>query len=87
MMSLERLMLDHSPSMMLLVEPTQLQIVMANQGACQTLGYPEEALLGMTITDIESSLQDVFYWEDVRNGQYLDINGQEGCINAPTHPC
>jgi two-component system NtrC family sensor kinase len=85
MMSLERLMLDHSPSMMLLVEPTQLQIVMANQGACQTLGYPEEALLGMTITDIESSLQDVFYWEDVRNGQYLDINGQEGlyqCADA-----
>jgi PAS domain S-box-containing protein len=85
MMSLERLMLDHSPSMMLLVEPTQLQIVMANQGACQTLGYPEEALLGMTITNIESSLQDVFYWEDVRNGQYLDINGQEGlyqCADA-----
>jgi PAS domain-containing protein len=46
MMSLERLMLDHSPSMMLLVEPTQLQIVMANRGACQTLGYPEEALAG-----------------------------------------
>jgi two-component system NtrC family sensor kinase len=85
MMSLERLMLDHSPSMMLLVEPTQLQIVMANRGACQTLGYPEEALLGMTITNIESSLQDVFYWEDVRNGQYLDINGQEGlyqCADA-----
>ena len=85
MMSLERLMLDHSPSMMLLVEPTKLQIVMANQGACQTLGYPEEALLAMTITDIESSLQDVFYWEDVRNGQYLDINGQEGlyqCADA-----
>ena len=78
MISLERLMLDHSPSMMLLVEPPQLQIVMANQGACQTLGYPEEALRAMTITDIESSLQDVFYWEDVRNGQYLDIDGQEG---------
>jgi len=78
MISLERLMLDHSPSMMLLVEPAQLQVVMANQGACQTLGYPEDTLRAMTITDIESSLQDVFYWEDVRNGQYLDIDGQEG---------
>ncbi|MDP3637731.1 MAG: ATP-binding protein [Azonexus sp.] len=78
MISLERLMLDHSPSMMLLVEPTQLQIVLANLVACQTLGYPDDALPGMTITDIESSLQDVFYWEDVRNGQYQDINGQEG---------
>ncbi len=78
MISLERLMLNHSPSMMLLVEPAQLQIVLANQIASQTLGYPDGALQGMTITDIESSLQDVFYWEDVRNGQYLEINGQEG---------
>jgi PAS domain S-box-containing protein len=85
MSSLERLMLDHSPSMMLLVEPKELRIVMANHGAAQTLGYPDEALLTMTITDIESSLPDVFYWEDVRNGQYLDINGQEGlyqCADA-----
>src|SRR5512145_2854727 len=85
MSSLERLMLDHSPSMMLLVEPKDLRIVMANHGAAQTLGYPDEALLTMTITDIESSLPDVFYWEDVRNGQYLDIDGQEGlyqCADA-----
>ena len=80
-MSMERLMLDHSPSMMLLVEPTQLRIVMANRGASQTLGYPEEALLAMTITDIESSLQDVFYWEDVRNGQYHD----DKCDRPPRH--
>ncbi|MBI2276073.1 MAG: PAS domain S-box protein [Dechloromonas sp.] len=78
MSSLERLMLDHSPSMMLLVDPQDLRIVMANRGACQTLGYTEEALLAMTITEIESSLQDVFYWEDVRNGQYQDIDSQEG---------
>ena len=78
MSSLEQLMLDHSPHMMLLVEPGQLRIINANRAAGQTLGYSAEALLGMTITDIESSLQDVFYWEDVRSGQYLDIEGQEG---------
>lgn len=78
MSSLEKLMLDHSPSMMLMVEPDDLRIVMANQVAGQTLGYAEEALLAMTITEIESSLQDVFFWEDVRNGQCLDIDGQEG---------
>ena len=78
MSSLERLMLDQSPQMMLLVEPKNLQIIMANRLAGQTLGYSDEALRTMTITDIESSLQDVFYWEDVRNGQYLDIDGQEG---------
>ena len=78
MTGLERLVLDHSPYMLLLVEQAQLQIVMANRGAQQTLGYPEEKLLGMTITDIESSLQDVFFWEDVRNGQCSDIESQEG---------
>jgi len=78
MSSLERLMLDHSPNMMLLVEPHELRVVMANRAAAQTLGYAEDALLAMAITDIESSLPDVFYWEDVRNGLYQDIDGQEG---------
>ncbi|MBD9355406.1 ATP-binding protein [Methylomonas albis] len=78
MSSLEHLMLDHSQNMMLLVEPSQLRIIIANRVAGQILGYSEEELLAMAITDIESSLQDVFYWEDVRNGQYLDIETQDG---------
>ncbi|MEO6352106.1 MAG: ATP-binding protein [Burkholderiaceae bacterium] len=78
MSSIERLMLDHSPHMMLLVRPGDLQIVIANHAAQQTLGYSEPALLALRITDIESALQDVFYWEDVSNGQYLDIDAQEG---------
>jgi len=85
MSSLERLMLDQSPDMMLLVEPKDLRIIMANRAAVQALGYAEEVLPTMSITDIESSLQDVFYWEDVRNGQYLDIEKQEGlyqCADA-----
>ncbi|MES2152343.1 MAG: ATP-binding protein [Pseudomonadota bacterium] len=78
MSQLERLMLDGSPTMMLLVEPAGLRIVVANLAAQQTLGYSEQALLGMTITGIESSLQDVFYWEDVSNGQFLEVEAQEG---------
>ncbi|NMM27636.1 MAG: PAS domain S-box protein [Glaciimonas sp.] len=78
MNSRERLMLDHSPHMMLLVEPKYLRVVIANRAAQQMLGYSEQALLSMTITDIESSLQDVFYWKDVSNGQYLNIEAQEG---------
>ncbi|KON79848.1 ATP-binding protein [Azoarcus sp. PA01] len=82
MNGLPQLMLDHSPHMMLLVEPVHLGIVMANRIAAQTLGYSGEELLAMTITDIESSLQDVFYWEDVRNGQYRDIEGHEGLYHC-----
>ncbi|MDO8250355.1 MAG: ATP-binding protein [Rhodoferax sp.] len=32
----------------------------------------------MAITEIESALQDVFYWDDVRGGQYLEVQSQEG---------
>ena len=78
MSSLEQLMLDQSPDIMLLVEPKDLRIVMANRTASRKLGYTAETLLSMSITDIESSLQDVFYWEDVRNGQYQAIEKQEG---------
>ncbi|MET3131367.1 two-component system NtrC family sensor kinase [Oxalobacteraceae bacterium GrIS 1.11] len=85
MSGLDRLMLDHSPHIMLLVEPTQLRIVIANRTAQRTLGYSEQALLSMKITDIESSLQDMFYWEDVSNGQYPAIEAQQGlyqCADA-----
>jgi PAS domain S-box-containing protein len=85
MSNLEQLMMDHCPNVMLLVAPDSLQIVMANRVAAESLGYSREALLGMTITEIESSLQDVFYWEDVRNGERSAIENQEGlyqCSNA-----
>jgi two-component system NtrC family sensor kinase len=78
MSSLEQLMLDHCPEMMLLVDPKDLRILMSNRATRQALGYAEDALMTMSITDIESSLQDVFYWEDVRSGQYQDIEKQEG---------
>jgi len=78
MSSLEQLMLDQCPDIMLLVEPKELRILLANRAASYRLGYPGEVLLSMSITDIESSLQDIFYWEDIRNGQYQDIEKQEG---------
>lgn len=85
MKNLHQVMLDHSPNMMMLVEPSDLRIVLVNRVAAQVLGYPEDQLLGMHITDIESSLQDVFYWEDVRSGVYVTIDAQRGeyqCADA-----
>ena len=75
---LRQLMLDHSPQMMLLVDPADLHILVSNRAVEQALGYSGKQLLAMQITDIESSLQDVFYWEEVRNGQYQEIQAQEG---------
>jgi PAS domain S-box-containing protein len=84
-MNLRQLMLDHSPHMMLLVDPIDLRILVANQVVRQSLGYTDAQLGTMTITDIESSLTDVFYWEDVRSGRYFDVEAQEGeylCADA-----
>jgi two-component system sensor histidine kinase/response regulator len=78
MNGLARLVLDHTDQMILLVDAASLRIVMVNQVASKRLGYSEEALLEKTILDVESALQDVFYWEDVRNGQCATIEAQEG---------
>ncbi|HTZ00014.1 MAG TPA: PAS domain S-box protein, partial [Rhodocyclaceae bacterium] len=87
MSNFDRLMLDHSDQMMMLVEPPDLRLVAANRAACRALGYREEELLAKAVTDVESSLQDVFYWEEVRNGHCQDIEAQEGlyaCADGST---
>ncbi len=78
MSDLTRLMLDHSPELLLLVDPVTIQIVMVNEPVCAALGYSQAQLVGMPITDIECALQDVFYWDDVRTGRYLEVHNREG---------
>jgi two-component system sensor histidine kinase/response regulator len=89
MNGLARLVLDHTEQMILLVDAASQRIVMVNQVASKRLGYSEAALLEKTILDVESALQDVFYWEDVRNGQCANIESQEGlylCADGSLHP-
>lgn len=74
----DRLLLDNSEQMMLLVDPTSLGIIAVNQTAVQILGYAEEELLVRAITDVEGALQDIFYWEGARNGEFQEIAAQEG---------
>ena len=78
MNDLIRLMLDNTPDMLMLVNPINLQIVMANAPVVKILGYSLEKLQSLEITEVESALPDIFFWEDVRNGQYLDVRNQEG---------
>ena len=85
MSDLSRLVLDHCPEILLLVNPASLQIEIANACAASTLGYGPAQLQGLTITEVESALQDVFYWEDVRSGQYLEVQDQDDqylCCNG-----
>ncbi|WP_319242471.1 response regulator [uncultured Propionivibrio sp.] len=74
----EAQLLDHLGQMIFLVEPETLHIVYVNRIAERTLGYSGEQLRAMTILDVECSLQDVFYWEEIRNGQLSGIETQEG---------
>jgi two-component system, NtrC family, sensor kinase len=73
-----QMILDCCPNMILLVWPDDLRIALANEVAVRLLGYDEEQLHAMAITDIENSLQDAFYWEEVRCGQYGTIEAQQG---------
>jgi signal transduction histidine kinase len=77
---LDRLMLDHSNELMLLVDPLTLEIVHANTSATKVLGYTLAQIKALAITDIESSLADVFYWEDARAGRHQAIQDQEGLL-------
>ncbi len=74
---LARLMLDHCPELLLLVDPATLQIVAANASAARTLGYELAPMQGLAITEVECALQSVFYWEEVRAGQRLEVLEQE----------
>ena len=76
--SLERALLDQSAEMLLAVDPASLLIVAANQRAADLLGYPDQTLIGHSITDLESALADVFYWEDVRQGAPGEVENVEG---------
>ena len=78
MSSLDRVLLDFLDQMILLVEPASLRVVLANRAAEQILGYPAAELCEKTILDVECALQDVFYWEEVRNGQLSNVDSQEG---------
>jgi signal transduction histidine kinase len=77
MSHLTQLMLDHCPEILLLIKPETLQIEVANDTACRLLGYELAQLQGLPITEVESALQDIFYWEDVRAGQYLPVVDQD----------
>ena len=79
MNGIDRLLLNACEQMVLLVDPVDLTIVIANDTAIRRLGYDEaHALVGRPVTDVESSLQDVFYWEEVRAGGGGEIEAQEG---------
>jgi PAS domain S-box-containing protein len=75
--TLDALLLDQSGEILLAVDPATLLIGAANRMASVLLGYPQADLIGRPITELESSLSDVFYWEDVQDGAAGEITNVE----------
>ena len=72
-----QILLDHGNEILLLVDAATLEICLANAAAARHLGYPRNELIGRSITDIECSLTDVFFWEDVRQGTTPEVHDAE----------
>ena len=76
--SIAQAILEHYEHALLVVDPASLLIVEASPLACQTLGYSREELLQLPISEIEASIQDLFFWDEVSDGQISDLLAVEG---------
>ena len=65
-MSLETLLLQASSEVLLLLDADTLAIVAANAGAHAQLGYAPGQLAGRAIGELECSLSDMFFWDEMR---------------------
>ncbi len=74
---LQAVFADH-PHGMLVVEPGSLRIVLANHVACDMLGYTSGQLQQLEITTVESSIENIFYWDDVRRGELGPVTLDDG---------
>ncbi|PWB48232.1 MAG: histidine kinase [Nitrosomonadales bacterium] len=68
---------DHDREAVMVVDPRSLKIVEANQQACASLGYEHQDLVQLPVTDIEASIQDMFFWDSVSAGICSDIDDME----------
>ena len=87
--SLLHQLLDQAFELLLVVDSASLKIAYANQPACRRLGYSQEQLLQLEITDIECALSDLFFWDEVRQGHLFELEDAEGqylCADGSTLP-
>ncbi|MBL0124373.1 MAG: PAS domain S-box protein [Betaproteobacteria bacterium] len=82
-------LLDNSSGILLLVDASSLAIVEVSNPTLRLLGYRREDLLGRPITDIECSLADAYFWEEVLKGNPSGAKHAEGsyrCANGGILP-
>ncbi len=67
-----RRMLDQSREAILVVRPDDLNLLDVNIKACEMLSFLPEELIGKSVTTIECSLLDVFFWEELAQEPLFD---------------
>lgn len=73
-----RALLDQSHDILIVVDPATQQLLEANARATSSLLYSHEELLALQITDLASSMQDIFFWDEVATGQITEISALAG---------
>ena len=76
-MDASRALLDASDELLMLVDARELKVLAANRLAREALGRDEAALAATTITEIETGLQDIFFWSEVAAGQWTPLHEAE----------
>lgn len=71
-------LLSLSRDLLLLVNPQDLTVIAANPAAERHLGYASGGLVGVTVTELECALSDLFFWDQVRAGERPEAVQAEG---------
>ena len=52
----------------LLIDPLQLRVLVANRAAHELMKWPPNALTGISVVDLAAAPEDLYFWEDVAAG-------------------
>lgn len=81
--SIESLLLQVSSEILLLLDGDSLEILAANDAACQRLGYAREQLMGQPIGALECALADMFFWDQMRSmSEIIDVESELRCADG-----
>ncbi|MET0660765.1 MAG: ATP-binding protein [Steroidobacteraceae bacterium] len=69
---------EHYHECLLWVDARSLAVVHGNAAARKLLGYELEALQAQSITTIETSIEDVFFWAEVQSGHCSGFHAVRG---------
>ncbi len=76
-MDATRALLDAADELLMLVRKSDLKVCAANRRACEALGRSEAELSQLAITEIETGLQDMFFWSEVAKGPWAPLHDAE----------